>query len=163
KASPRSGCRARTTPASPRRRSWNGGCCKRRSSAATSSVARASSSGSGSGRTITRSESWASSRRWAVPATGSGLASRSIRSVPVHPEPAAALDKAEADLKARLEAASAKEKPELQKQIDDLQERRRTMLAELETLARMAREGRKVRLPLLDREIRLVADIWAKP
>ena len=27
----------------------------------------------------------------------------------------------------------------------------------------MAREGRKVRLPLLDREIPLVADVWAKP
>ena len=83
--------------------------------------------------------------------------------VAVHPEPAAALDKAEAELKARLEAAGAKEKPDLQKQIDDLQERRRTMLAELETLARMARDGRKVRLPLLDREIPLVADVWAKP
>ena len=70
--------------------------------------------------------------------------------VAVHPEPAAALDKAEAELKARLEAAGAKEKPDLQKQIDDLQERRRTMLGELETLARMARDGRKVRLPLLE-------------
>ncbi len=37
------------------------------------------------------------------------------------------------------------------------------MLGELETLARMARDGSKVRLPLLDREIPLVADIWAKP
>ena len=83
--------------------------------------------------------------------------------VAVHPEPAAALDKAEAELKARLEAAGAKEKPDLQKQIDDLQERRRTMLGELETLARMARDGRKVRLPLLNREIPLVADVWAKP
>ena len=83
--------------------------------------------------------------------------------VAVHPKPAAALDKAEAELKARLEVAGAKEKPELQKQIDDLQERRRTMLANLETLARMAREGRKVRLPLLGREMPLVADVWAKP
>ena len=83
--------------------------------------------------------------------------------VAVHPDPAAALDKAEAELKARLEAAPAKEKPDLQKQIDDLQERRRTMLGELETLARMARDGRKVRLPLLNREMPLVADVWAKP
>jgi valyl-tRNA synthetase len=83
--------------------------------------------------------------------------------VAVHPDPAAALDKAEADLKARLESASAKEKPDLQKQIDDLQERRRTMLGGLETLTRMARAGRKVRLPLLNREIPLVADVWAKP
>ena len=83
--------------------------------------------------------------------------------VAVHPEPAAALDKAEAELAARLEAAAAKEKPDLQKQIDDLRERRRSMLPELETLARMARDGRKVRLPLLSREMPLVADVWAKP
>ena len=37
------------------------------------------------------------------------------------------------------------------------------MLGELETLARMARDGRKVRLPLLNREMPLVADVWAKP
>ena len=37
------------------------------------------------------------------------------------------------------------------------------MLPLLEMLARMARDGRKVRLPLLDREIPLVADVWAKP
>ncbi len=35
--------------------------------------------------------------------------------------------------------------------------------AQLETLARMARDGRKVRLPLLNREMPLVADVWAKP
>ncbi len=83
--------------------------------------------------------------------------------VAVHPQPAAALDKAEAELNARLEAASAREKPDLEKQIDDLRERRHTMLPAMETLARMARDGRKVRLPLLDREIPLVADVWAKP
>jgi valyl-tRNA synthetase len=83
--------------------------------------------------------------------------------VAVHPDPAAALDKAEADLVKRRDAASTKEKPDLEKQIDDLRERRRTMLADLETLARMASDGRNVRLPLLDREIPLVADIWAKP
>ncbi len=83
--------------------------------------------------------------------------------VAVHPDPAAALDKAEADLAARLEAAPAKEKPDIQKQLDDLQERRRTMLGALETLARMARDGRKVRLPLLNREMPLVANVWAKP
>ena len=83
--------------------------------------------------------------------------------VAVHPQPAAALDKAEAELNARLEAASAREKPDLEKQINDLRERRHTMLPAMETLARMARDGRKVRLPLLDREIPLVADVWAKP
>ena len=83
--------------------------------------------------------------------------------VAVHPDPAAALDKAEAELRSGWKPPPAKEKPDLQKQIDDLQERRRTMLGDLETLARMARDGRKVRLPLLDREMPLVADVWAKP
>jgi valyl-tRNA synthetase len=83
--------------------------------------------------------------------------------VAVHPDPAAALDKAESDLAARLAAAAAKDKPDLEKQIDDLRARRGRMLGELETLARMAGDGRKVRLPLLDREMPLVADVWAKP
>ncbi len=83
--------------------------------------------------------------------------------VAVHPEPSAALDKAEADLLQRFEAAASKDKADLQKQIDDLRERRRTMLADLETLADMARDGRKIRLPLLNREIPLIADVWAKP
>ena len=37
------------------------------------------------------------------------------------------------------------------------------MLAATGNLARMARDGRKLRLPLLNREIPLVADEWAKP
>jgi valyl-tRNA synthetase len=83
--------------------------------------------------------------------------------VAVHPDPAAAFAKAEADLRTRLASAGAKEAPDLQKQIDDLDERRRSMLGDLETLARMARDGRKVRLPLLGREIPLLADVWARP
>ena len=83
--------------------------------------------------------------------------------VAVHPDPEAALDKAEADLAARLAAAPAKEKPELQLQLDDIRERRQTMLGQLVQLRDMARAGRKVLLPLLNREIPLVADPWAKP
>ena len=37
------------------------------------------------------------------------------------------------------------------------------MLADLQTLTRMALDGRKVRLPLVNREMPLVADVWAKP
>ena len=37
------------------------------------------------------------------------------------------------------------------------------MLPLLETLAKMASKGRKVRLPIADREIPLVCDSWAKP
>ena len=45
--------------------------------------------------------------------------------VAVHPDPAAALDKAEAELEARLAAAPAKQKPELEAELDDVRQRRR--------------------------------------
>ena len=83
--------------------------------------------------------------------------------VAVHPDPAAALDAAEKELKTRLAAAPEKEKADLQKQIDDVQERRGTLLPELVKLRDMALAGRQVMLPLLNRPIPLVADEWAKP
>jgi valyl-tRNA synthetase len=83
--------------------------------------------------------------------------------VAVHPDPAAALDAAEAELSKKLAAAGDKQRPEVQQQLADLQERRRTMLGPLEQLRDMALAGRKVLLPLLNREIPLVADVWAKP
>ncbi len=83
--------------------------------------------------------------------------------VAVHPDPAAALDKTEADLTERLASVPERQKPEIQAQIDDVRERRETMLNKLLLLRDMARDGRKVLLPLMDREIPLVADIWAKP
>jgi valyl-tRNA synthetase len=83
--------------------------------------------------------------------------------VAVHPDPAGALDKAEADLRERLEKAPAKEKDALQQQIDNIQERRKEMLPLLLKLRDMAKAGRKVLLPLLNREIPLICDEWAKP
>jgi len=83
--------------------------------------------------------------------------------VAVHPNPAGALDGAEADLNSRIEAAPEKQKPELQQQLEELQERRRTLLPTLVTLRDMAVDGRKLMLPLVNREIPLVADEWAKP
>jgi len=83
--------------------------------------------------------------------------------VAVHPDPVAALEKAEADLQARLAAAPSKQKPEIQAELEDVQNRRETMLPQLLILRDMARDGRKVLLPLVDREIPLVADPWAKP
>jgi valyl-tRNA synthetase len=83
--------------------------------------------------------------------------------VAVHPDPAKALDKAEAALQERLTTAPAKDKEVIQKQIDDLIERRTTLLPQLEMLAAMAKSGRKLMLPLVNRPIPLVADEWAKP
>ena len=83
--------------------------------------------------------------------------------VAVHPDPAAALDKAEAELADRLAAAPEKEKGDLRAALDDVRRRRSTLLPKLEQLAAMARDGRMVTLPLLNRPIPLVADGWAKP
>ncbi|MEM9354105.1 MAG: class I tRNA ligase family protein, partial [Planctomycetota bacterium] len=83
--------------------------------------------------------------------------------VAVHPDPARQLDKVEAELKEKLAAAPDKEKDAVQAGIDALAERRKTKLAELKQLCDMAADGRMLRLPLADREIPLIADVWAKP
>ncbi len=83
--------------------------------------------------------------------------------VAVHPDPAAALAKAEAELTKKLAESPEKEKAAVQAQLDDLAERKRTLLPELIKLRDMAKAGRKLMLPLVNREIPLVADEWAKP
>ncbi len=83
--------------------------------------------------------------------------------VAVHPDPAAALEKATADLRAKLAAAPEKEKEAIRKQIDDVTARRQKMLPQLERLRDMAAAGRMLRLPLVNREIPLITDEWAKP
>jgi valyl-tRNA synthetase len=83
--------------------------------------------------------------------------------VAVHPDPAQALDRAAADLQQKLAEAIEKERPALEAQLEEFAERRRTLLPVLLRLRDMARAGRKVRLPLVEREIPLVADEWAKP
>ncbi len=70
--------------------------------------------------------------------------------VAVHPDPAAALDKRRGGAAQKLADAPAKEKAEIQAQIDDLAERRRTLLPQLIKLRDMARAGRKLMLPLLE-------------
>ncbi len=83
--------------------------------------------------------------------------------VAVHPDPVAALDKAEADLRAKLASASEKEQAEVQTSLDDVAERRKSLLPTLLKLRDIARDGRKVILPLVNREIPLICDEWAKP
>lgn len=83
--------------------------------------------------------------------------------VAVHPDPAAALDRAEKELRSRLATAPAKEKEQLQAQLQELLHRRTTLLPELERLRDMARAGRHVMLPLQNRPIPLLCDEWAKP
>lgn len=83
--------------------------------------------------------------------------------VAVHTDPATALDKAEADLNEKLAAAPSKDKPAIEEQISEIRRRREEMLPLLITLRDMAVAGRKIMLPLQNKEIPLVADDWAKP
>jgi valyl-tRNA synthetase len=83
--------------------------------------------------------------------------------VAVHPDPAQALDRVEEELQAKRDAAPAKEKPPLEEQLQQVRQRRQEMLPALKQLREMARDGRQVLLPLLDRPIPLIADAWAKP
>ncbi len=83
--------------------------------------------------------------------------------VAVHPDPAAALEQAEKEAHAKLAEAPEKEKAAIQARVDDIAERRKTLLPTLLKLRDMARAGRKVLLPLVNREIPLVCDEWADP
>jgi len=83
--------------------------------------------------------------------------------VAVHPDPAGALSKVAKELTEKLAKCIESEKESVQAQIDALEERRKTMLASFEILRDMADDGRKVMLPLMNREIPIVTDFWAKP
>ena len=83
--------------------------------------------------------------------------------VAVHPDPAGALNEAEAVLLEKLAKAPAKEKDEIESQLAALRQRRESMLPQLLQLRDMARAGRQVLLPLANRPIPLIADAWAKP
>lgn len=83
--------------------------------------------------------------------------------VAVHPEPAAALAAAIAAQRARVAAAPARERAAAEQELERLQRRERELLPALLQIAALAARGGKVRLPLLDRAIPVVADEWADP
>ena len=83
--------------------------------------------------------------------------------VAVHPEPAKAIEKLEAELQQKRNAATPKDIEAIDLELEQLALRRESLLPNLEKISRMARDGRRVRLPLLGRELPLVADGWAKP
>jgi valyl-tRNA synthetase len=83
--------------------------------------------------------------------------------VAVHPDPAGALDRAGAALREKLYSAPAKEKSEIEAQIESLGVRRKAVLPQLIQLCDMAHHGVKLELPLTGRHIPLIADEWAKP
>ena len=83
--------------------------------------------------------------------------------VAVHPDPAAALKKHIAELNEKLAKANEADQEAIRTQIEASEERGKSMLPILEKLRDMASAGRMVRLPLMDREIPIVCDSWAKP
>ena len=83
--------------------------------------------------------------------------------VAVHPDPEKALLAVGQELQEKLAAASEKEKPAIQQQLDALADRQKTLLPQLIQLRDMAKAGRMLMLPLLNREIPLITDPWAKP
>ena len=83
--------------------------------------------------------------------------------VAVHPEPDKALSKVASELREKLKKANDKDKPAIEAAIEALAQRREEMLSSLELLRDMAKDGRKLMLPLMNREIPLVCDTWAKP
>ena len=83
--------------------------------------------------------------------------------VAVHPHPDEALNAYGNELRQKLQQAGEKDRPLLEKQLEELQERIATLLPTLRALRDMAKAGRRVLLPLSQREIPLVVDEWAKP
>ncbi|HUU38340.1 MAG TPA: valine--tRNA ligase [Candidatus Desulfaltia sp.] len=83
--------------------------------------------------------------------------------VAVHPDPAAELDRLSKELPQKIAAAPAKEKPGLEKELEEIGRRKRELLPHLLKLRDMAAQGRCVLLPLLDRPIPLILDEWARP
>ena len=83
--------------------------------------------------------------------------------VACHPDPAGALEAQIAETRARIPTAPAKDRAALEEEVVRLEKRRATHLPTLLLLAEMARKGRRVLLPLLDRAIPLIQDVWAKP
>jgi len=83
--------------------------------------------------------------------------------VAVHPDPAKALDRAEAELCEKLADTPAKERAAIEQQLEALNDRRQAILPRLIQLRDMAVAGRRLELPLTGRAIPLIADEWAKP
>ncbi len=79
--------------------------------------------------------------------------------VAVHPDPEGVFDRLEAELAERAGAGDEAARAEL----EALRERRREVLPLLVKLRDMARDGRHVMLPLMERPIPLILDEWAKP
>ena len=83
--------------------------------------------------------------------------------VACHPDAAGELDRQSRSLLERMEGAGKKDRAELEKEYQRIEERKKDVLPLLLKLREMAAQGRQVTLPLLNREIPLILDKWADP
>ncbi|MCR9243627.1 MAG: valine--tRNA ligase [bacterium] len=83
--------------------------------------------------------------------------------VAVHSDPAGAMTQAIAAQRDKVAGASDKEKAAAEAELERLLERERTVLPTLVKINAMARGGRKILLPLVDRPIPIIIDDWADP
>jgi valyl-tRNA synthetase len=83
--------------------------------------------------------------------------------VACHPDAAGELDRQSRSLLERMESAGKKDRAELELEYQRIEERKKDVLPLLLKLRDMAAQGRKVMLPLLNREIPLIFDKWADP
>lgn len=83
--------------------------------------------------------------------------------VAIHPDPERALNAKIAEAKERLAKANEKEQSAAQEDLSAIENRKAEMLDALLTLRNMAKDGRKIQLPLMNRAIPLILDEWAKP
>ena len=83
--------------------------------------------------------------------------------VACHPEPKRALEKLLEQAREKAATAKERDKAAANAEVKRLTERLATDLPRLEQAVAMARAGRKLKLPLMDREIPLILDEWAKP
>ncbi|MFH2043081.1 MAG: valine--tRNA ligase [Acidobacteriota bacterium] len=83
--------------------------------------------------------------------------------VAVHPDPEEEMNRQIEAMPAKIAAAPKKDRTDLEEEWVRLKDRQKNLLPVLLKLKKMAEEGRTIRLPLLDREIPLILDLWAKP
>ncbi|MGE4619243.1 MAG: class I tRNA ligase family protein, partial [Planctomycetota bacterium] len=83
--------------------------------------------------------------------------------VAVHPEPRKVMNERLEQARQKLANAAEKQHEELSGEVTRLEERIENLLPSLEKLAQMATDGRMLRLPIVDREIPIICDEWAKP
>jgi valyl-tRNA synthetase len=83
--------------------------------------------------------------------------------VAVHPDPEGELAKREAALTTERSTASPTDRKAIEQRLETIAARRESHLPRLIQLRDMARAGRHVRLPLVERPIPLITDEWADP